>query len=239
MQVSNSFSSAYSSKNLNKAATNSIKFKGSPIEAFKPGVVLDKYLNGDVVSNAMNKNLNINEILIKNGIKPTINLKNIVGASQNHFKTTYEAAMEIANKNGIKGADLDNLQKGSLLHDIGKSLIPTEIIDKPGRLDAHEREIINLHSQLGSEILNTTKLPKPVSDIARLHHTPIQDSEKARDELSQIVSVSDVYSALSEKRPYKEPMSFEKIQDIMMHDEKLKQGYVAQLLGIVKDGRFN
>lgn len=216
---------------------NGVSFKGICTEKiFKPNIVLDKYLSKDVVDFALKSNDKINEILLNNGIKPTINMKNISGISQNHFKTTYEAAMELANKNGIKGKDFSNLQKGSLLHDIGKSLIPTEIIDKPGKLDVHEREIINLHSKLGGEILNTAALDKSVSDIARLHHTPIQDAEKARDELSQIVSVADVYSALSEARPYKAPMSFEKIEDIMTHDEKLKQGYVAQLLGAVKEG---
>lgn len=218
-------------------ASKSVSFKGVNTEKiFNPNVVLDKFLSEDVIDFAVKSNDNIEKILKANNIATKVNMENITGASQRHFETTYEAAMELAKKNGVKGSDYANLQKGALLHDIGKSLIPTEIIGKPGRLDPHEREIINLHSQLGKEILSTTPLDKSVSNIAWLHHAPIQNVEKARDDLSQIVSVADVYSALSEVRPYKPAMSFEKIQDIMTHDEKLKQGYVTQLLGAVKEG---
>jgi putative two-component system response regulator len=116
----------------------------------------------------------------------------------------------------------------SLLHDIGKIMIPKEILTKPVALDKDEFEIIKTHSKLGGEILQKANQRfydkfgkdsylKVAAYIAMYHHEKFDgkgypEGLKGRDIplCARVVSVTDVYDALRSKRVYKDGFSHEK-----------------------------
>ncbi|MBP5402958.1 MAG: response regulator [Treponema sp.] len=124
------------------------------------------------------------------------------------------------------------ITSASALHDIGKITIPDAILLKPGRLTAHEFEIMKTHSINGCDIL--ARAPKDWSEaylttsleICRYHHEK-WDGNGYPDGLigdqipisAQIVSVADCYDALTTKRVYKDAYSPEKAFDMIMQGE--------------------
>ena len=125
---------------------------------------------------------------------------------------------------GLSSDDIDNIALASIMHDVGKIAIPDHILNKPGRLDHDEFEIMKTHTTQGSNLLE--KIPQLhdsgvyeyAHDIARHHHEKwdgrgYPDGLKG-DEISlwaQIVSIADVYDALSCKRVYKDALPREKV----------------------------
>lgn len=119
------------------------------------------------------------------------------------------------------------LGSAGLLHDVGKSKIPEEILFKPGKLTAEEFTIIQEHAHLGVSILlaqeNTTEL-----DIAGAwgHHIrhdgkgyPKQPSWAIRHPLTAMLQICDVFEALTAIRPYKPPMTPQAAFSIMLADK--------------------
>jgi PAS domain S-box-containing protein len=118
---------------------------------------------------------------------------------------------------------LEDLTLSSILHDVGKVGIEDNILLKPGKLDTREYERIKNHSSLGGEALNVVdqKLNKKSfltlgKEIAMFHHERWDGTGYPNglrgDEIplsARIVSIADVYDALTSKRPYKEAYSHE------------------------------
>lgn len=113
----------------------------------------------------------------------------------------------------LKEVELDNLVSAALLHDIGKKLVPLEILNKPERLTNEEYEIMKMHSRHSYELLNDNlEISAHVKQTVLLHHENVDGSGYPNgytgDELSTLVKilhVADVYDALTAKRPYKDP----------------------------------
>ena len=113
-------------------------------------------------------------------------------------------------------ADIALITTASSLHDIGKIYIPEEILNKPGRLTDEEFKIMKTHSELGAEIIQNMNFPKdnPLVhtswEICRWHHER-WDGKGYPDGLkgdkipisAQVVSIADVYDALTSERCYK------------------------------------
>lgn len=111
---------------------------------------------------------------------------------------------------GFTGQTLRDLTLGAMLHDIGKSAIPFEILNKPSKLTDVELEIIKKHPIFGVEMLRRTKISGEVLSIIRHHHErwngkgyPDGVSQRAIELNAQIVAVSDVFDALVGDRPYR------------------------------------
>ena len=124
---------------------------------------------------------------------------------------------------------INNLKDIRDSHDIGKIMIPEEILNKNGKLNPEERAIVNTHSRIGYELLKTTGMDSKALSIVRNHHTA---ASMTNDKLSKIVSVADVYSALTEKRAYKGTMSSEDalaIMDSFVMEGKL-DGQIVEVL---------
>lgn len=109
-----------------------------------------------------------------------------------------------------------------MMHDIGKLLIPREIIEKPGKLTDEERAIMSEHTNYGKEILANSKgeIISMARTIAYEHHERWDGTGYPRkiagNEISvyaQIVSVADVYDALTSVRSYKAAWSSEEAYD--------------------------
>ncbi len=133
---------------------------------------------------------------------------------------------------GMTSEEIANIALASIMHDVGKIAIPDNILGKPGRLTKEEFEIMKTHTTQGGLLLE--KIPQLrdsgvysyAYDIARHHHERwdgrgYPDGLKG-DEISlwaQIVSIADVYDALSCKRVYKDAFPREKVLQMIKDGE--------------------
>lgn len=139
---------------------------------------------------------------------------------------------------------IDLILNASPLHDIGKVGIPEAILLKPGQLSATEYDIMKLHTTYGREILRNSrsKYLQAGSEIAYTHHekydgTGYPRGIKGKDiPLSgRIVSVADVFDALTTKRPYKQPWTIDRTAEFLLEqrgkhfDPKLATLFVDNL----------
>lgn len=115
---------------------------------------------------------------------------------------------------GLKGTDMEDLDKGALLHDIGKLAIPDTILEKPGQLDEEEWVIMRRHVDLGFAALRSNPYLASAARLVREHHErfdgsgyPQGLSGEAIVLGARIFAVADVYDALRSARPYKKPLS--------------------------------
>jgi putative nucleotidyltransferase with HDIG domain len=114
---------------------------------------------------------------------------------------------------GLGDAAIAALGEASLLHDIGKTRIPLELLRKPGALDRRERRMMEAHTTLGAEILVEVEGLRPMTPTVALEHHRAFDGGGYPDLgerivphfLSQIVSVADIYEAITGARSYQAP----------------------------------
>lgn len=116
---------------------------------------------------------------------------------------------------GFSRNDSRRLTGAALLHDIGKAWIPKDILNKPGRLTEEEMQVMRTHSATGAELLvRQRRFGDDMISVVRHHHeyldgTGYPGGLKANeiDDLVRMTTICDIYAALIERRPYKEPMS--------------------------------
>ena len=136
---------------------------------------------------------------------------------------------------------------GAYLHDVGKLYIPPQILQKPGKLTDEEYEIMKTHAAEGArivhEILKDTdneSFKIVAENVAHYHHERMDGSGYPEhlegDKIpleARIMAIADVYDALVSKRVYKESMSFEQADKIMMEsmgkhfDKQLEKYYIS------------
>ncbi|WP_050740816.1 HD-GYP domain-containing protein [Acetobacterium bakii] len=117
---------------------------------------------------------------------------------------------------GLGASALYQLGLGAILHDIGKLLLPREILDKPDRLSTIEYEVIKTHSELGYEMVkNEIWLPNACAQIVNNHHERLNGSGYPNNlwgnqiHLNErIVGVADVFDAMTSKRNYRKTLSY-------------------------------
>ncbi|MEA2426621.1 MAG: hypothetical protein QOF37_249 [Thermoleophilaceae bacterium] len=104
---------------------------------------------------------------------------------------------------------MTRLGLGLLLHDIGKIAVPTEILNKPGKLDPAEWEVMKTHPEAGVELLRSELISPLVKAVVRSHHErwggggyPDGRCELEINELARIAAVADVYDAVTSERVY-------------------------------------
>jgi putative nucleotidyltransferase with HDIG domain len=128
---------------------------------------------------------------------------------------------------GLGRNDLARVARAALLHDLGKARIPKQIIDKPGRLDANEDRLMRRHPEIGAALLIAQGgFEAEVIDVVRHHHErldgrgyPDRLKGKQIGDLVRIVAICDVYSALTERRSYREPAKPAEALAIMIEDK--------------------
>lgn len=120
--------------------------------------------------------------------------------------------------------ELVSIAQAALLHDVGKLLIPEEILYKPGRLSGPEEQIMRQHPLLGAKILTEAEgVHELAVNAAFGHHLrydrrgyPGCSREIPLDPVTEYINTIDVYEALTAKRPYKKPFSPEEAADILL-----------------------
>ena len=133
-----------------------------------------------------------------------------------HQRRVSRLACAIAHKLGMPESQIAGLQLASAVHDIGKVLVPAEILTKPGKLTDIEYQMIQQHAKAGYDILKGVEFPWPVAQIILQHHERLDGSGYprglARDAIlreAKVLAVADVLDAMMTCRPYREGLGLE------------------------------
>ncbi|HEX8715195.1 MAG TPA: HD-GYP domain-containing protein, partial [Solirubrobacteraceae bacterium] len=134
-----------------------------------------------------------------------------------HCKSVVRLSLDVAEQLGLDADRMRNVEFAALLHDVGKIAVPNEIINKPGRLDAHEWEIIKRHTIEGQRMLE--KIGGFMTEIGRIVRSSHErwDGGGYPDGLrgeqipleARIVSACDAFNAMTTTRSYRTAMPFD------------------------------
>ncbi|WP_313559182.1 HD-GYP domain-containing protein [Ruminiclostridium cellobioparum] len=157
-----------------------------------------------------------------------------------HGKRTADLAVVIGVKIGYESEEIINLKELATFHDIGKSIIPARILNKPGELSKTERKIIETHSIKSQTILLENGFSESDCFIVRCHHeklngTGYPDGITEIPVKAQIITVADIYDALTSHRGYRTKIfTNREAIEIMENDSGINQEFVNILKCLVK-----
>lgn len=223
--------------------SNTAPYSGvsSPVkDSFSTNPLYANFGDKNTITAAAKSNPVIMNILHENKIPLKVNISELEALKTGHLTDTRVTAAKIYSalpKEVKADINLTDLQQAAMLHDYGKVLIPEKILNKNGKLTDEEKNIMKLHSELGYELLKQQGVNENVLNMVKYHHqTPQGDGYPeinngfSHDISTQILAAADKYSALREKRSYKEAMS---------RDEALKVMYSDMENGIISEEIYN
>lgn len=135
--------------------------------------------------------------------------------------------------------ELDTLTLAGLLHDIGKTKIPDEVLNKDGKLTDEEFQMIRNHPKYGYDILKSQPLNSHIKKAALMHHErcdgsgyPLGLTMEEIDDYALIIAIADVYDAMTAARSYRAPLCpFEVIAEFEKDGlQKYKPKYILTFL---------
>ena len=141
-----------------------------------------------------------------------------------HLVRIADYSTEIARAMGLSQKDVNYLKYASVMHDIGKLVVPDAILKKASGLTPEEREVIKKHAALGADIFKGSRSPllKVAKLIALTHHerydgTGYPNGLKGKNIplFGRIVALADVFDALTSVRPYKEAYGFDEAMEMI------------------------
>jgi PAS domain S-box-containing protein len=127
-----------------------------------------------------------------------------------HQPRVTQLACAIADEMGLPTEQIEGIRMAASIHDIGKIMVPAEILNKPGPITELQFEMVKMHPQAGYDILKGLKLPWPVAQIILQHHERMDGSgypqglsgEKILME-ARILAVANVVESMNSHRPYR------------------------------------
>lgn len=136
--------------------------------------------------------------------------------TDSHSGRVADLAVRVGTSIGIPVPELKVLREAARLHDVGKIGIPDHILLKPGPLSEHERQLMQRHAQIGSNIVRCLPSLREAADLILCHHERFDGTGYPRQLkgndipiAAQVFSIADVYDALTNDRPYRQPLSQE------------------------------
>jgi putative nucleotidyltransferase with HDIG domain len=145
--------------------------------------------------------------------------------TQGHCERVADLAGALAAKAGLDETSLFWFRIGALLHDVGKLIIPADLLNRPGQLTDEEWALVRQHPEAGERMLADVQFPWDVSPMVRSHHErwdgkgyPDGLSRDAIPLAARILCVADVYDALTTERSYKRAFSHIEAMEIMRRE---------------------
>jgi diguanylate cyclase (GGDEF)-like protein/putative nucleotidyltransferase with HDIG domain len=165
-----------------------------------------------------------------------------------HILRVQRYAVAAAKHLGLTGSELEAINTGALLHDIGKLGVPEYVLLKPGRLTDEEFAKIKQHPEIGAAILDPVEFPWPVLPVVRSHHekwdgTGYPDGLKGEDipRTARILAVADVYDALTSSRSYRNAWTHERACEVIKKDRgshfdpAIADAFLEIITGVVEE----
>ncbi len=153
--------------------------------------------------------------------------------TQGHVERVSNFAVRLGEHLGLADEEKDALRKGGILHDIGKIGVPDKILNKAGPLTTEERKIIRMHPTQGAKICEKLKSIRGAIPVIRHHHerldgTGYPDHLSGEDIplLARVMTIVDIYDALTTTRSYRKRLPPEVALEIMW--EEAKKGWWDQ-----------
>lgn len=137
-----------------------------------------------------------------------------------HSLRVTDYCMKLGDQLGLSSRELSQLKTTALLHDIGKLLIPLEVLSKPGRLSESEMMIMRQHPEYGSSLLNVMGYDPIICEAVMDHHERIDGcgylGKREIPLYSRIIGVADAYDAMISARPYSPPKTVDVVRTEMI-----------------------
>ena len=165
-----------------------------------------------------------------------------------HILRVQRYAVATAKQMGLTGGELEGVNTGALLHDIGKLGVPEYVLLKPGRLTEEEFAKIKKHPEIGAAILDPVEFPWPVLPAVMYHHekwdgTGYPEGLKGENIPLQarILAVADVYDALTSTRSYRNAWTHEKAIGVIKKnsgthfDPVVAEAFLQVIDGVVEE----
>ncbi len=165
--------------------------------------------------------------LVKENQSQLINISDLRAYDEytyHHSLSVAVVSLAIGVQLGLSHDELHKLGFGAIMHDIGKMSVPIEIINKPSHLTNEEFQIVRKHPESSENYLLQNNIKDPdIYESVMCHHEKIDGTgypyglaEKSIPYYSKIISVADVYDALTSKRPYRTPQLPSEVAEYMM-----------------------
>lgn len=139
-----------------------------------------------------------------------------------HCARVAEYTTALAQAMGFEGRELTWIRMGAFLHDVGKTRLPSAMLNKPGDLDADERQLMRQHPVAGDEIVADLDFPYDLRPMVRSHHErwdgvgyPDQLAGTDIPLVARILCIADVYDAMTTHRSYRAAYSSENALRLM------------------------
>lgn len=146
-------------------------------------------------------------------------------AYDHHAPRVSNMAAQFAEMIGLSTAEANMVYIGAALHDIGKLLVPDELLNVPRKLTRHEMAQIKVHPLEGWKITRRLGYDPIIQDIILHHHENLNGSgypdRLQGDEISKharIIRIVDTFDAMSNRRAYRQALQFDEIRDQMQAD---------------------
>jgi putative two-component system response regulator len=170
------------------------------------------------------------------------------GYTQGHCHRMANYATALGRKLRLSEEDLQALQRGGFLHDIGMLAIPDSLLRKEGRLSREEYELIKSHTVIGDSLCQKLRSLSSVKSIVRHHHERLDGSGypdglqgDAISLLAQIIGIIDVYDAVTTRRSYQQAEPSETAVEILrrqvVHGWR-RHDLVEEFVGMIRERGF-
>ena len=158
---------------------------------------------------------------LKSSVMSTVEVATVLNEMRDPYTAGHERrvaaiAAAIGAHLGFDENRQEGLRVAGHLHDVGKVIVPSEILSKPGKLGALEYQMIQGHAQAGFDVLKNVKFPWPVAEVALQHHERMDGGgypQGLKGEAilleARIMAVADVVEAMSSHRPYRSGLGIE------------------------------
>ena len=177
-------------------------------------------------------------------VVPLVHLKQVDQYTTTHSINVSMLSMGLAEFLNFASVDVRAIGEAALLHDVGKTLIPLEVLNKPGKLTPDEWTLIQTHTTEGARILLTSSGRMELASIVAYEHHltwqgegyPVMTFQRQPHQVSRLIQVCDIYDALRTRRPFRPPWPHDRTVEYMRTKAgtELDPEYVDAFLSMIR-----